>query len=106
MAQGNQDDLITWLESNKLHFIKDALISADYTLEIIVNMTDKDIDDIFDELKMSKLKKPLFRNAVKRLKEKPQSQPQTQKKFVISKTENKQKDTTQKRRNIRKFTKY
>ena len=48
--------------------MKDALIE-DYTLDMVVDMTDKDIDDIFDELKISSVKRPRFRNAVKRLKQ-------------------------------------
>ena len=95
MAQGNQEELITWLDSNKLNFIKNALISAHYTLDMIVDMTDNDINGIFDELKISNLNRPPFRNAVKRLKQAKQSQfqasfqSQTQTKhFAVNKTEN------------------
>ena len=69
MAQDKQE-LLVWLNSNKLNFVKDALVEAEYTLEIVVNMTDDDMNGIFDDLKISNLKRPPFRTAVKKLKEK------------------------------------
>ena len=93
MAQDDQESLVTWLSSNKLNFIKDVLIEEEYTLDMIVDMNDNDIDDIFDELKIPKLKKPRFRNAVKRLKQQQQQQQQSQAKpSTLNKTENKNKD--------------
>ena len=93
MAQGNQDELITWLKSSNLTFLKDALVEEDYTLDMIVDMTDEDMNDIIDGLNMPKLKRPRFRNAVKRLKQNSQSQHQQPQKQVKSpKSEKKRKD--------------
>ena len=69
MAQDEQESLIEWLKTNNFIFMKDALVEEGYTLEMVIDMTDKDIDDIVDALNMSKLKRPRFRNAVKKLKE-------------------------------------
>ena len=73
MAQSNQDDLVSWLESSNFTFLQDALVEEGYTLDMIVDMTDEDMNGIFEELKISNLKRPRFRNAVKRLKHNPQS---------------------------------
>ena len=99
MAQDEQEPLIEWLGKNNLNFMKDALVEEGYTLKMIIEMTDKDIEDIIDGLDMPKIKRPRFRNAVKRLKQKPQpqaqqaqQQPQKQKKSPMSKSEKKSKN--------------
>ena len=69
MSHDNQDSLIAWLNSNKLNFMKDALIEEEYTLDMVMDMTEDEMIGIFDELKISNLKRPRFRNAVKRLKQ-------------------------------------
>ena len=96
MAQDNQQSLVAWLNTNKLNFIKDVLVEEEYTLDMIVDMTDNDIDDIFDELKIPKIKRPRFRNAVKRLEQTKQSQQN------LPQSPNPTTKTTQSR-NIRKF---
>ena len=75
MAQHEQESRNEWLKENTLHFMKDALVEEGYTLKMgtDLDMTDKDIDDIIDAQNMAKLKRPRFRNAVERLKEKPQA---------------------------------
>ena len=65
MLHDNQD-------SHKLNFVKDALIEEDYTrdmVSMVMDMTDDVTIGIFDELKISSVKRPKFRNAVKPLKQ-------------------------------------
>ena len=73
MAQDEHQSLIAWLSANKLNFMKDALVEEDYTLDMIVSMTDDDMNGIFQDLKISNIKRPRFRNAVQSLKQKKQN---------------------------------
>ena len=78
MAQNGQASLVEWLNSNKLNFMKDALVEEDYTLDMIVNMTDEEMIGVFDKLKISNLKRHRFRTAVINLKHQKHSQPHPQ----------------------------
>ena len=70
MAQDTKTSLLDWLRQNELDFMKNALVNAKYTLEMISDMTEDDMNGIFDQLKISPLERPRFRTAVKLLKQK------------------------------------
>lgn len=69
MSNEEQDSLIGWLQKNKLNFIKDALVKESFTLGMIINSTDEDIDLILKDLNISPFKRPRFREAVNTLKQ-------------------------------------
>ena len=68
MASDEHASLVEWLNKNRLNFVKDVLVKENYTLDMIVDIADEDMILIFDELNVSGLQRPRFRNAVKLLK--------------------------------------
>ena len=59
--------LAKWLQAQDLTSIQDTLTNAEITLDILINLSQHDLDQLVEELKLPILKKFKFKNAVSKL---------------------------------------